>query len=115
MLGKFPETLRAVVGVLFITGAAYFLSKVFAAYDAKVFVPLWFVGLLVALALRYGILVGVVGSLLSAAIFATTLFSPTGSLWINDLTARRNLAWMVLGGIALSYLFAPRDSAHRKS
>ena len=62
-----------------------------------------------------GIAVGIIGSLLSAAIFATTLFSPLGSLWISDLTARRNLAWMVLAGVVLSYLFAPSNSAQKKS
>jgi K+-sensing histidine kinase KdpD len=99
------------MGVLLAAGAAYGLARLFAGHDAKVFLPLWFVAVLVVLAIRYGLAVGVVGSLLSAAIFAVTLFSPTGSLWINDVGARRNLAWMVLGGIVLSYLFAPADSA----
>jgi len=103
------------MGVLVAAAAAYGLARLFAGYDAKVFLPLWFVTVLVALAVRYGIMVGVVGSLLSAAIFASTLFSPLGSLWISDLTARQNLAWMVLAGVVLSYLFAPSDSAHRKS
>jgi K+-sensing histidine kinase KdpD len=101
--------------VLLVTGAAYLLARVFAGHDVKVFLPLWFVAVLVALAVRYGLAVGVIGSLLSAAIFATTLFSPVGSLWINDHAARQNLAWMVLGGVALSYLFAPSDSADKKS
>jgi hypothetical protein len=69
----------------------------------------------VVLGLRYGIAVGVIGSLLSAAIFATMLFSPVGSFRVTDHAARQNLAWMVLGGIALSYLFAPSDSAQKKS
>lgn len=118
MLCRIPKKLRAVVGVVLASGAAYLLATWFAehaGHEAKVLVPLWFIAVLVALAIRYGLAVGVVGSLLSAAIFATTLFSPFGSLWISDLTARRNLAWMVLGGIVLSYLFAPSDSAHRKS
>jgi K+-sensing histidine kinase KdpD len=115
MLARVPEKLRAIIGVLLAGGAAYGLGQLFEAHHAKVFLPLWFVAVLVALALRYGMAVGVIGSLLSAAIFAITLFSPQGSLWISDLTARRNLAWMVLGGVVLSYLFAPSGSAHRKS
>ena len=118
MLRRAPRKLRATVGVLLASGAAYLLAAFFAGHaghEVQIILPLWFIAVLVALAVRYGMAVGVVGSLLSAAIFATTLFSPTGSLRISDLAARRNLAWMVLGGIALSYLFAPSDSARRKS
>jgi K+-sensing histidine kinase KdpD len=115
MLGQIPEKLRAPLGVFFVAGAAYGLAKLFAGHDAKVFLPLCFVAVLVALAVRYGIAAGVIGSLLSAAIFATTLFSPLGSLWISDHAARLNLAWMVLAGVALSCLFAPSGSAGRKS
>ena len=115
MKREIPEKLRALIGVLIVGGAAFASAQLFAGHHEQVFLPLWFVAVLVALAIRYGIIVGVVGSLLSAAIFATTLFAPTGSLWISDLTARRNLAWMVLAGVALSCLFAPSGSAHRKS
>jgi K+-sensing histidine kinase KdpD len=115
MLATMSQKLRATVAVLLVAGAAYLLAKVFVGHDVKVFLPLWFVAVLVALAVRFGIAVGVIGSLLSAAIFATTLFSPVGSLWISDHAARQNLAWMVLGGVALSFLFAPSDSARRKS
>lgn len=107
--------LRAAFGVLIAAAAAYGLARLFAGHHGKVFLPLWFLGVLVVLAIRYGIVVGVAGSLLSAAIFATTLFSPQGSLRVHDPLARQNLAWMVLGGIALSYLLAPSDSRHRKS
>jgi K+-sensing histidine kinase KdpD len=51
--------------------------------------------------------VGVLGSLLSALIFAHMLFQPLGSWHIQDVAARQNLAWMVLASVALSYLFAP--------
>lgn len=118
MLRRLPKKLRATLGVLFATGAAYGLARFFASHagqHVKVLLPLWFIAVLVALAFRYGLAVGVVGSLLSAAIFATTLFTPLGSFWISDLAARQNLAWMVLGGIVLSYLFAPSDSRRRKS
>ncbi|MFZ0706595.1 MAG: DUF4118 domain-containing protein [Candidatus Korobacteraceae bacterium] len=115
MQWKIPEKLRASVGLLLVTAAACGLAQLFAGHEEKVFLPLWFVAVLVALAVRYGIAVGVVGSLLSAAIFATMLFSPLGSFRIGDKVARQNLAWMVLGGVALSYLFAPANSTRRKS
>jgi K+-sensing histidine kinase KdpD len=117
MLGRVPKKLRAVVGVLLAAVAAYSLAAFFAGHmerQLQVVLPLWFIAVLVALAARYGILVGVIGSLTSAGIFAFTLFSPVGSLRISDHTARQNLAWMVLGGIVLSYLLAPSDSARRK-
>lgn len=101
--------------MLIAAGAAYSLAWLFAGHDIKVVLPLWFVAVLVVLGLRYGIAVGVIGSLLSAAIFATMLFSPLGSFRVTDRAARQNLAWMVLGGVALSYLFAPSSSARRKS
>jgi K+-sensing histidine kinase KdpD len=115
MLWAMPEKLRATLGVFLVTGAAYLLAKVFAGHDVKVFLPLWFVVVLVVLAVRYGIAAGVIGSLLSAAIFAMMLFSPVGSLRVSDHAARQNIAWMVLGGVALSCLFAPSGSAHNKS
>lgn len=62
--------IRAAIGVLVATAAAYGLARLFAGHDVKVFLPLWFVAVLLVLALRYGIAVGVIGSLLSAAIFA---------------------------------------------
>ena len=100
---------------MLLAGGAYGLARLFASHDAKVLVPLGFIAVLAVLGLRYGIAVGVIGSLLSAAIFATTLFSPVGSLRISDQAARQNVAWMVLAGIALSYLYAPSDSEQRKS
>ena len=44
------------MGVLVAAAAAYGLARLFAGYDAKVFLPLWFVTVLVALAVRYGIM-----------------------------------------------------------
>jgi len=106
---------RAATGVLLAAAAAYGVARLFSGYDIKVVIPLLFIAVLFVLGLRYGIAVGVIGSLLSAAIFATTLFSPVGSFRIRDQAARQNLAWMVLAGVALSYLFGPSDSAHKKS
>lgn len=48
-----------------------------------------------------------VGSTLSALIFAFFLYPPTGDLLVNNMAARMNLAWLVLGGMACSYLIAP--------
>jgi len=106
---------RAASGVLIAAAAAYAAAWLFQGNDVRVVLPLWFVAVLVVVGLRYGIGVGIVGSLLSAAIFAIMLFSPLGSFRVTDHVARQNLAWMILGGVVLSYLFAPSDSVHRKS
>lgn len=69
---------------------------------------------LLVLAVRYGMAVGVVGSIISAVIFAHVLYSPLGSWHVTDHMARQNLAWMILGGVALSFLFAPSDSRQNR-
>lgn len=91
------------------------MAALFAGKDARVFLPLWFLAVLVVLALRYGLAAGVIGSLAAAFIFAHMLFDPLGSWRISNAVARQNLAWMVLGGIVLSFLFAPSNSAQKKS
>jgi K+-sensing histidine kinase KdpD len=112
---RLPRWLRPVVGVLLSVGAAYGAALAFAGRDLRIVLPLWFVAVLVVLGMRYGMAVGIIGSLLSAVIFAHMLFAPLGSFRIGDEAARQNLAWMVLGGIALSYLLAPSDSAPKSS
>jgi K+-sensing histidine kinase KdpD len=95
------------MGVLFSAAAALGASLLFAAQPWRVFVPLAFVVVLVVLASRYGLAVAVIGSALTAIIFAHFLFSPVGSLRVESSAARTNLAWMVLTSIAVSYLLFP--------
>lgn len=80
----------------------------------KTVLPLWFIVVLYAITRRYGAAAGVISSLVCALIFACVLFAPEGSWHIADQTARKNLFWMVVGGIALSYLFAPGKSRGRE-
>ncbi len=77
-------------------------------------VPLAFVVLVVAAAVRFGALVGICGSLLGAAIFARYLFPPLGSLRVEDHVARANIGWMLLAGISLSYLFSAPDISNKR-
>jgi K+-sensing histidine kinase KdpD len=107
---KLPIRFRPLVGVFISVVAALSLAYAFAGRELKFVLPLWFVAVLFLLALRYGMAVGVFGSLISAAIFAYVLFHPVGSWRIDSQIARQNLAWMILGGVALSYLFAPSNS-----
>jgi len=95
------------MGVLVTAAAAMIASLLFAAQPWRVFVPLAFVVVLVMIASRYGLAVAIIGSALTAVIFAHFLFSPLGSLRVESSAARTNLAWMILASVAVSYLLFP--------
>lgn len=87
----------------------------FASQSWRAFVPLAFIVVLVLLASRYGLAVSVIGSTLTAIIFAHFLFAPIGSLKVDSDTAKTNLAWMILASVAVSYLLFPSHySGNRK-
>ncbi len=98
---------RIAYGSLLAIVTAGLIARAFAGSAHRLFIPVWFVAVVFVLALRYGPAVGVVGSLAAAWIFAHALFSPLGNWHVADNAARQSLAWMVLGGISLSYFFAP--------
>ena len=107
--------MRVPFGIIVAAAASFALARLFAGSELGTVLPLAFIVVLVGLSRRYGASVGVVGSLLCAVIFAHYLFEPTGTWRVEDLVARRNLLWMVVGTIALSYLFAPSDQQHDRS
>jgi K+-sensing histidine kinase KdpD len=107
MSQRVTQAVRIGIGVLLATAAALAASLLFATQPWRVFVPLAFVAVLVLIASRYGLAVAVIGSALTAVIFAHFLFTPIGSLRVESNTARTNLAWMVLASIAVSYLLFP--------
>lgn len=75
--------------------------------------PLAFSVFLLAIAVVFGMRAGVIGSVLAAVVFAAFLFSPIGSVRVSSETARSNLGWMLLIGVAFSFLFAPPTSSFR--
>jgi len=77
-------------------------------------VPLMFTIVLLLVALIFGAWAGVVGTVLSALVFATHLFSPLGQLRVANDAARSNLGWMLMIGIAFSFLFAPQKTSSRR-
>jgi K+-sensing histidine kinase KdpD len=77
-------------------------------------VPLVFTIVLLLVALAFGAWAGVVGTVLSALVFATHLFSPLGQLRVANDAARSNLGWMLMIGIAFSFLFAPQKTSSRR-
>jgi K+-sensing histidine kinase KdpD len=102
------------MGVLFSAAAALGASLLFATQPWRVFVPLAFVAVLVLLAARYGLAVAIIGSLLTAIIFAHFLFAPVGSLQVESAAAKTNLAWMILAAVAVSYLLFPPHRINNK-
>jgi len=94
---------------------AAFLAAVFAHGRAwQVDVPLLFTLVLVVVALLFGAWAGIVGTLLAALVFATHLFIPLGNIHIESNAARSNLGWMLMVGIAFSFLFAPQKSSLKR-
>jgi K+-sensing histidine kinase KdpD len=63
-----------------------------------------FLGIIVLVAIRFGVLAGIFGTITAALIFAVFLFEPRLSLAVQDSVAKSNLIWMLVAGIAISEL-----------
>jgi K+-sensing histidine kinase KdpD len=107
------RVLPTAVGLAVCAGCAALAARLFADTSYAGLVPLLFVAVLVILAAIYGTSVGIVGSLVSALIFAY-LYAPNNSLQVASHDARQSLGWMVVGGVALSYLLAPGFHDHSR-
>ncbi|HLW54765.1 MAG TPA: DUF4118 domain-containing protein [Candidatus Angelobacter sp.] len=109
-----PSAAEPLVGGLGCALAALAVSAVAAGHGWEVWIPLFFSVVLLVNALFFGTRAGLMGSVLAALVFAIFLFSPIGKIDVADQTARTNLGWMTLTGIAFSFLFAPpRSRLHR--
>jgi K+-sensing histidine kinase KdpD len=108
------ERYPVVIGVALSAVAALSVSLLFARVSRSALLPLLFAIVQVAIAARFGVRVSVLGSISAAVVFAMVLYSPTGSLAVENPAARANLAWMVLVSIAGSYLLLPdREQSSR--
>jgi len=87
---------------------AAFLCILFRGRNSSAVIPLAFLVIVILVALRFGALAGMLGSATAAVIFAFFLYRPIG-FGVDDPAARMNLAWLVLGGLACSYLLAPEQ------
>ena len=87
--------------------SAALLCIVFRGRSSSAFVPLAFLVIVILVALRFGAVAGMLGSAIAAVIFAFFLYRPMGDIKVEDPAAKMNLAWLVLGGLACSYLLAP--------
>jgi K+-sensing histidine kinase KdpD len=103
-----------VVGVVLCCSAACAASVCFRDYDSKSSLPLPFIAVVTAVALRFGSLAGLLSSCASAAIFALFLFPPIGSLRIQDVQQRTNVGWFLVAGLSISFLFAASPSGKQR-
>lgn len=101
------------IGVLLCGVAAAGACAIAAGHPWETVVPLVFSAVLLVVALVFGVRAGVLGTVLAAIVFAAFLFSPLGSIRVADTAARANLGWMLLIGVAFSFLFAPPRSGFR--
>ena len=108
------QLVDAAIGAVLSGLAAIGVTAVAAGRSWQNLVPLVFIVVLLLVAGIFGSRAGILGTVLAALIFASFLFSPTGSLSVASAAARSNLGWMLLIGIAFSFLFAPPTSGFRR-
>ena len=96
--------------------AAWSVSQFGWQPSHRLLLPFIFLAVVLVLGFRYGRLVGILGSIISALIFAFALYQPVGSFAVTDMAARSSLAWAILAGVSASFLLLPamRDRHHRK-
>ena len=107
LLDTLKWTARTAWGLTICSTLAVGSAYLFSNHPLSVFLPLVFVIVIVAVAVRYGVMVGILGSITSAVIFAHLLYAPLHSIRVDDTAARASLAWMILAGIAIHYLVLP--------
>ncbi len=108
-----PPRMRIVVGVVLSTIAAFATARVFVNRPTRVFIPFAFIVVLIVLARTYGVLTSVIGSAITAVIFARFMYPPLGTLGVDSEVAKANLGWMMLCAITISYLlFPPTKTNH---
>jgi K+-sensing histidine kinase KdpD len=103
------------IGTLLCASAALLLTLMFNQTRLEVALPLICMAVVVAVAARFGVATGVFGSLACALLLAYFVYAPEGSFHITDPHARGSISWLLLGGISLSFLFAPNRSRAEKT
>lgn len=105
-------TILTAVGVVICAWTAALLCLLFHGHRAGTLVPVAFIAIVTLVAIRFGLFAGFLGATVSALIFAMFLYQPLGSVSVESQGARMNLAWLIIGGLACSYLLAP-SAGHR--
>ena len=111
MVEKLRHPLNIALGTALSAILAVLASMLFARSTWRGLLPLAFVAIVLLLAKRFGVAVGLTGSVAAAVVFAVMLYAPLRSPRIEDDTARMSLGWMIVGSVALSYLLYPSSHA----
>ncbi|HEU5336398.1 MAG TPA: DUF4118 domain-containing protein [Terriglobales bacterium] len=98
------RSVNSAIGVTACGAAAALLAILFWNSPFYILATVIFTLVVVAVAMHFGRAVGILGTLLGAAIFAIWLYPPLGSLRVNSQQARGSLNALLLGGLVLSYL-----------
>lgn len=91
------------IGALLCALTAGIVALAAHAIPARPLIPLFFIAVIVLIALRFGALAGALGGFCATIIFAYFLFTPVGSFKVLKGDARTNLVWMLLIGIPAGY------------
>lgn len=102
--------LRSSLGAASCTAAAGCLIPVFAGNAYRNIAPLLFVLVILYVALRFGHVAGIIGTVCAALVFEIFLFEPTLSLAIENPSSRNHLISMVILGICASELLGRRKA-----
>lgn len=111
---KVLSVIDTAIGTLLCASVALTLALVFDQTRLELTLPLICLAVIVAVAARFGVATGVLGSVISALLLAYFVYSPEHSFHVTNSDARANISWLLLGGISLSFLFTPRRDASVK-
>lgn len=115
MKARLANAALAASSLLLCGAAAWSVSQFDWQHQHRLFLPFVFLALVLVLGMHYGRLVGVLGTIVSAFIFAHALYEPHGSFFVADQGARSALAWALLLGVATSFLLLPTGDDLRHS
>jgi K+-sensing histidine kinase KdpD len=107
--------LNTLIGILACSISASLLILVTRGTAFRPMIPLFFIVVIVAVALRFGMLASSLGALVATMLFAYFLFTPVGSFRVQKGEARTNLVWMLLVGVPVGYFaWSTRADLHNE-
>jgi len=98
-----PRATNWLLGTGISAAIAAILTFLVRGTHRSVLVPIVFIVIIILCARYFGLVAGIVGSVISTLLFALFLYQPYGSLEVKDPQALSNLGLMLFAGIALSY------------